>query len=62
MNPTNPQTFNSTGEVGYASLRRGGEELAVLLNPRRARHPLHCAFRVVDTAGWAEVATVDVQR
>lgn len=42
--------------------RRGGEELSSLLAPRRARHPLHAAFRVMDTSGWGEVATVDAER
>ena len=42
------QTFSANGDVAYATLRRQGEELTALLNPRRARHPLHCAFRSVN--------------
>ena len=32
------------------------------LAPRRARHPLHTAFRTVDAADYCEIATVDVDR
>ena len=57
------QAFSSCGDVAYATLRRSGEELSSLLHPRRARQPLHCAFRVFDpSAAWGEVATVDVER
>jgi HIV-1 Vpr-binding protein len=56
------QTFSGDGSVAYASLRRSSEELGSLLAPRRARHHLHSAFRVLDSSTWGELATVDVER
>ena len=32
------------------------------LAPRRARHPLHTAFRTVDAADYCEIATVEADR
>ena len=32
------------------------------LTPRRARHPLHTAFRTVDAADYCEIATIDADR
>lgn len=56
------QAFSGNGSVAYATLRRT-EELGSLLAPRRARHNLHCAFRVLDPSdAWGDLATVDVER
>ncbi len=35
--------------------RRAGVELS----SRRARHPLHTAFRAIDASSYGEIATID---
>jgi HIV-1 Vpr-binding protein len=41
--------FNSTGDVAYAFARRTSDDLAFSLQARRNKHPLHTAFRTVNT-------------
>ena len=40
-------TWNASGECGYATLRRASDDLGAALMPKRAKHPLHAAFRTV---------------
>ena len=40
-------TWNASGECGYATLRRAADDLGAALMPKRAKHPLHAAFRTV---------------
>lgn len=43
-------------------IRRPPDEPMMILNPRRARHPLHKSFRTLDAASYADIALVDVER
>ncbi|KAG2501358.1 hypothetical protein HYH03_001148 [Edaphochlamys debaryana] len=54
--------FSGAGDVLYASRRQSDEPLSQLFHPRRARHPLHTAFRTLDAASYADIATVAVER
>jgi HIV-1 Vpr-binding protein len=40
-------TWNVGGDCAYATLRRASDDLGTLLHPKRAKHPLHTAFRTV---------------
>ena len=40
-------TWNANGDCGYATLRRASDDLGAALMPKRAKHPLHAAFRTV---------------
>ena len=40
-------TWNAGGDCGYATLRRASDDLGAALMPKRAKHPLHAAFRTV---------------
>lgn len=40
-------TWNASGDCAYATLRRPSDDLGALLHPKRAKHPLHAAFRTV---------------
>lgn len=40
-------TWNAGGDCGYATLRRTSDDLGAALMPKRAKHPLHAAFRTV---------------
>ena len=42
-------TWNANGDCGYATLRRASDDLGAALMPKRAKHPLHAAFRTVRT-------------
>lgn len=42
-------TWSPKGDVAYATLRRASDDLGTLLNPKRAKHPLHTAFCTVRT-------------
>ncbi len=42
--------------------RQVDEPLGTLFHPRRAAHPLHAAFRTLDAASYADIATVPVDR
>ncbi|KXZ51678.1 hypothetical protein GPECTOR_11g13 [Gonium pectorale] len=48
--------------AGLESRRQLDEPLQGLFHPRRARHPLHAAFRTLDAATYADIATVAVER
>ncbi|VFQ86507.1 unnamed protein product [Cuscuta campestris] len=55
-------TFNGSGDVIYAILRRNLEDVTSAVNSRRAKHPLFSAFRTVDAVNYADIATVPVDR
>eukprot|EP01018_Ginkgo_biloba_P013118 Gb_32239 [translate_table: standard] len=55
-------TFNATGDIIYATLRRNLEEIMSALHPRRARHPLFAAFRTMDAVHYSDIATTPVER
>lgn len=42
-------TWNASGDCAFATLRRPSDDLGALLHPKRAKHPLHAAFRTVNT-------------
>ncbi|GFR42555.1 hypothetical protein Agub_g3434, partial [Astrephomene gubernaculifera] len=54
--------FNGAGDVLYAARRQADEPFSQLFHPRRARHPLHAAFRTLDAASYGDIATVGVER
>lgn len=53
-------TFNGTGDVIYAILRRNLEDMSSAIQTRRVRHPLFPAFRTIDSSNYSEIATVQV--
>ncbi|OVA04073.1 WD40 repeat [Macleaya cordata] len=55
-------TFNTSGDVIYAILRRNLEDITSAVNTRRVRHPLFAAFRTVDAVNYSDIATVPVDR
>lgn len=55
-------SFNASGDIIYAILRRNLEDLASAVQTRRVRHPLFPAFRTVDAVNYADIATVLVDR
>ncbi|XP_047325484.1 DDB1- and CUL4-associated factor homolog 1 [Impatiens glandulifera] len=55
-------TFNASGDVIYAILRRNFEEITSAFNTRRVKHPLFQAFRTVDAVNYSDIATVTVDR
>lgn len=55
-------TFNATGDVIYATLRRNFDDIMAALNPRRVRHPLFAAFRTMDAVDYSDIATTPVDR
>ncbi|KAJ0972028.1 hypothetical protein J5N97_019987 [Dioscorea zingiberensis] len=55
-------TFNSTGDVIYAILRRNLEDATSAVQTRRVRHPLFPAFRTIDAVNYSDIATVQVDR
>ncbi|KAI3855494.1 hypothetical protein MKX03_004351 [Papaver bracteatum] len=55
-------TFNTSGDVIYAILRRNVEDITSAVNSRRVRHPLFSAFRTVDAVNYSDIATVPVDR
>lgn len=55
-------TFNATGDVIYATLRRNSDDIMAALNPRRVRHPLFAAFRTMDAVDYSDIATTPVDR
>ncbi|MCO5586882.1 hypothetical protein L7F22_040827 [Adiantum nelumboides] len=52
-------SFNSTGDVIYATLRRNSESV---LHHRRSKHPLCTAFRTIDAVDYTDIATTPVDR
>ncbi|GFZ00898.1 DDB1-CUL4 associated factor 1 [Actinidia rufa] len=55
-------TFNASGDVIYAILRRNLEDASSALNARRVKHPLFSAFRTVDALNYSDIATIPVDR
>ncbi|KAL3818395.1 hypothetical protein ACJIZ3_004300 [Penstemon smallii] len=55
-------TFNASGDVIYAILRRNIEDVTSALNTRRVKHPLFSAFRTVDAVNYSDIATIPVDR
>ncbi|KAM0946292.1 putative transcription factor WD40-like family [Dioscorea sansibarensis] len=55
-------TFNSTGDVIYAILRRNLEDVTSAVHTRRVRHTLFPAFRTVDAVNYSDIATVQLDR
>ncbi|CAI9775647.1 unnamed protein product [Fraxinus pennsylvanica] len=55
-------TFNASGDVIYAILRRNLEDVTSAFNTRRVKHPLFAAFRTVDAVNYCDIATIPVDR
>ncbi|KAL8099818.1 hypothetical protein AgCh_032180 [Apium graveolens] len=55
-------TFNGSGDVIYATLRRNLDDVTSAMHTRRVKHPLHAAFRTVDAVNYSDIATVPVDR
>lgn len=55
-------TFNASGDVIYATLRRNLDDVMSAFNTRRGKHPLFSAFRTVDAVSYSDIATVPVDR
>lgn len=55
-------TFNASGDVIYAILRRNLEDVTSAFNTRRVKHPLFSAFRTVDAVNYTDIATIPVDR
>ncbi|PSR93583.1 DDB1- and CUL4-associated factor 1 like [Actinidia chinensis var. chinensis] len=55
-------TFNASGDVIYAILRRNLEDVTSALHTRRVKHPLFSAFRTVDALNYSDIATIPVDR
>nr|XP_024375694.1 DDB1- and CUL4-associated factor homolog 1-like isoform X2 [Physcomitrium patens] len=55
-------TFNTTGDVIYATLRRNSDDIMAALHPRRMRHPLFSAFRTMDAVDYSDITTTVVDR
>lgn len=55
-------TFNGSGDVIYATLRRNLDDVTSAIHTRRVKHPLYSAFRTVDAVNYSDIATVPVDR
>lgn len=55
-------TFNASGDVIYATLRRNIDDVTSALNTRRVKHPLYSAFRTLDAVNYSDIATIPVDR
>lgn len=55
-------TFNASGDVIYARLRRNIDDVTSALNTRRVKHPLYSAFPIVDAVNFSDIATIPVDR
>ncbi|CAL0305693.1 unnamed protein product [Lupinus luteus] len=56
-------TFNASGDVMYAILRRNLEDvMSAVHNTRRGKHPLFAAFRTLDAINYSDIATIPVDR
>ncbi|KAG9131571.1 hypothetical protein Leryth_015130 [Lithospermum erythrorhizon] len=55
-------TFNASGNVIYAILRRNLEDVMSAFHTRRVKHPLFAAFRTVDAVTYSDIATIPVDR
>lgn len=55
-------SFNTTGDVIYATLRRNPDDIMAAIHPRRMRHPLFSAFRTMDAVDYSDITTTVVDR
>nr|GEW96869.1 DDB1- and CUL4-associated factor homolog 1 [Tanacetum cinerariifolium] len=55
-------TFNDSGDVIYAILRRNLDDVTAAFQPRRVKHPLFAAFRTLDAVNYSDIATIPVDR
>lgn len=55
-------TFNSSGDVIYAILRRNLDDIMSSVHTRRCKHPLFSAFRTLDAVNYSDIATIPVDR
>ncbi|KAL2925727.1 DDB1- and CUL4-associated factor-like protein 1 [Bienertia sinuspersici] len=55
-------TFNSSGDVIYAILRRNLDDIMSAVNTRRCKLPLFSAFRTLDAVNYSDIATIPVDR
>ncbi|XP_071741700.1 DDB1- and CUL4-associated factor homolog 1 [Rutidosis leptorrhynchoides] len=55
-------TFNASGDVIYAILRRNLDEVTTAFQTRRVKHPLFSAFRTLDAVNYSDIATIPVDR
>ncbi|XP_010526286.1 PREDICTED: DDB1- and CUL4-associated factor homolog 1-like [Tarenaya hassleriana] len=55
-------TFNSSGDVIYAILRRNLDDVMSAVHTRRVKHPLFAAFRTLDAINYSDIATIPVDR
>lgn len=55
-------TFNASGDVIYAILRRNLEDVTSAFQTRRVKHPLFSAFRTVDAVNYSDIATIPLDR
>ncbi|XP_052197040.1 DDB1- and CUL4-associated factor homolog 1 [Diospyros lotus] len=55
-------TFNASGDVIYAILRRNLEDVTSAFHTRRVKHSLFDAFRTVDAVNYSDIATIPVDR
>ncbi|KAL6965324.1 hypothetical protein U1Q18_036380 [Sarracenia purpurea var. burkii] len=55
-------TFNASGDVLYAILRRNLEDVTSTFHTRRVKHPLFAAFRTLDAVNYSDIATIPVDR
>ncbi|KAG9139957.1 hypothetical protein Leryth_010492 [Lithospermum erythrorhizon] len=55
-------TFNASGNVIYAILRRNLDDVMSAFQTRRVKHPLFAAFRTVDAVTYSDIATIPVDR
>ncbi|GAB2222944.1 hypothetical protein Drorol1_Dr00017076 [Drosera rotundifolia] len=55
-------TFNGSGDVIYAILRRNVDDIMSAIQTRRSKNPLFSAFRTVDAINYTDIATVPVDR
>ena len=55
-------TFNASGDVIYAILRRNLEDVMSAVHTRRIKHPLFAAFRTIDAVNYSDIATIPLDR
>lgn len=55
-------TFNASGDVIYAILRRNLEDVTSTFQTRRVKNPLFTAFRTVDAINYSDIANIAVDR
>ncbi|CAI9784731.1 unnamed protein product [Fraxinus pennsylvanica] len=55
-------TFNASGDVIYAILRRNLDDVTSAFQTRRMKHPLFAAFRTLDAVNYSDITTIPVDR